>query len=69
MQQQNVGSIRASRLCRSDRKYPDGFYIMPWTSGKVLVWNTTCLNTYAPTHIQGSEPCREAGAAALKDEQ
>ena len=65
----NIIAIGANRLCRSDRKYPDGCYIMSWTSGKMLVWDATCLNTYAPTHIQGKEPCSEAGAAALKNEQ
>ena len=40
---------------------------MAWKLGKVLVWDTTCPDTYAPSHAP--EESREAGAVALKAEQ
>ena len=36
---------------RSDRKRPDGTTVLPWRSGRILIWNATCPNTFAPSHI------------------
>ena len=33
-------------MCR----HPDGIYIVLWKSGKRLVWDAACLDTYAPSH-------------------
>ena len=41
--------------------------IMPWKTGRVLVWDVTCPDTYAPSHI--SVATREAGAVAAQAEQ
>ena len=54
-------------IYRSDGKRPDGATVMPWKSGRVLVWDATCPNTYAPSHI--SLATREAGAVAAHAEQ
>ena len=35
---------------------------MPWKNGKHLVWDATCLDTYAPSYI--SSASSEAGAVA-----
>ena len=40
---------------------------MPLSSGKVQVWDATCPDTYAPSHV--SKAAREVGAVALKAEQ
>ena len=40
---------------------------MPWKSGKALVWDATCPDTSAPSHV--SKAAREAGAVALQAEQ
>ena len=40
---------------------------MPWKTGRVLVWDVTCPDTYAPSHILLAT--REAGAVAAQAEQ
>ena len=37
-------------LMRSDGKCPDGASIVPWKSGKLLVWDATCADTFAPSY-------------------
>ena len=49
-------------ICRSDRKRPDEATVMPWKTGWVLVWDVTCPDTYAPSHI--SLTTKEAGAVS-----
>ena len=41
--------------------------VVPWTSEKLLVWNATCINTYAPSNI--GVAATGAGAVAEKSEQ
>ena len=49
------------------RRGPDGMLMIPWTSGKLLVWDATCLDTYAPSHIRVA--VTGAGAVAEKSAQ
>ena len=49
-------------LCRSDGKRPDGVTIIPWKSGRTLVWDATCTDTFAALHL--AQAAREAGAVA-----
>ena len=58
--------LEPSCLYRSDGKHPDGCSILPWKSGKMLVWDATCLDTYAPLHVFAAT--REAGAMAAQAE-
>ena len=51
-------------LLRTDNKRPDGLTIMPWRRGKCLLWDTTCPDTFAPSHVD--ESALESGAAAEK---
>ena len=53
-------------LYRSDGKRPDGASIVPWKAGKILVWDVTCPDTLAPSHL--SVAVREAGAVAVDAE-
>lgn len=53
--------------CRDDGRRPDGMTLMPWRSGKPLVWDFTCVDTTASSHL-ASTSC-EAGAAALSAEK
>ena len=46
-------------LCRSDGKRPDGVTITPWQAGRTLVWDITCPDTYAVSHVVLAT--REAG--------
>ena len=38
-------------LSLSDGKRPDRMSVVPWTSGKLLVWDATCTDTYTPSNI------------------
>ena len=38
----------------SDGKRPDGLSITPWDRGRPLVWDVTCWDTYAPSHLHHS---------------
>ena len=52
---------------RSDGKRPDGASLVLWKSGKVLVWEATCEDTFAPSYI--SKAAREAGLVAKHAEK
>ena len=45
---------------------PDGLSMVPWTSGKLLVWDATCSDTYAPSNINDGVAVTGAGAVAEK---
>ena len=49
-----------------DGKHPDGLTLVPWARGKSLVWDFTCVDTYAPSHLPNT--IRHQGAAATKAE-
>lgn len=49
-------------LSRSDGKRPDGLTLVPWEKGKCLLWDATCVSTFAASHI--SRTMRAGGAAA-----
>lgn len=49
-------------LARDDGKRPDGATLVPWKLGRALVWDVTCVDTFAQSHIQGTRS--QAGAAA-----
>ena len=41
-------------MSRDDGKRPDGMTIFPWKKGRCLVWDFTCSDTLAPSHIASS---------------
>ena len=53
-------------LCRSDGKRPDGVTITSWQAGRTLVWDVTCPDTYAVSHVVLAT--REVGAVATSAE-
>ena len=59
--------LEPSSIYCSDGKRPDGMSIVPWKSGKLLVWDVTCADTFAPsyTSIASSKP----GAVAAQAEE
>ena len=59
--------LEPTGISSSDGKRPDGITIVPWKSGRVLVWDATCPDTYAPSYVSLST--REAGAVADQAEQ
>jgi hypothetical protein len=36
---------------RADGKRPDGLTLVPWKRGKSIVWDFTCVDTFAPSHL------------------
>ena len=52
-------------LNRGDGKRPDGITIFPFSHGKALCWDATCVNTYGESSINESaiEPCQAATKA------
>ncbi len=49
-------------LSRSDGKRPDGVSLVPWVSGRPVVWDATCPDTFAPSHR--GQATHEAGCVA-----
>ena len=49
-------------LARSDGKRPDGVTLVPWKSGKCLLWDFTCANTLAASYLK--KGAMESSAAA-----
>ena len=44
--------LELSGLFRSNGKRPNGATIVPWKGGKVLIWDATCPDTLAPSHLR-----------------
>ena len=59
-------TLEPSSLSRSDSKRPDGVTITPWQAGRTLVWDVTCPDTYAVSHMVLA--MREAGAVVAAAE-
>jgi hypothetical protein len=38
-------------LIRDDGKRPDGLSLTPWSNGKCLIWDFTCPDTLAQSHL------------------
>lgn len=54
--------LEPNGIVRSDGKRPDGLTLIPWQQGRCLVWDVTCVDTLAPSHVRAT--CVRAGAAA-----
>jgi hypothetical protein len=54
-------------MFRTDGKRADGVTLAPWSKGKCLVWNATCVDTICKSYVSAS--CHTAGAAAAKAEK
>jgi hypothetical protein len=53
-------------LFRDDGKRPDGLTMIPWHSGRCLVWDFTCPDTLAASHLHATKA--NGSAAANKAE-
>ena len=38
-------------LSRADGKKPDGMSMVPWKKGRCIIWDFTCVDTFAPSHL------------------
>ena len=59
--------LEPSGLYRVDGKRPDGITVVPWSCGKLLVWDATCPDTFAPSYLPSA--ASEAGAVAASAEE
>ena len=59
--------LEPPRFLRDDFKRPDGATLDPWKRGKYLVWDFTCPDTLAPSHLNRSSTA--AGSAAVLAEE
>ena len=65
LQSAGIPSIREPPgLSRSDAKRPDGVTLVPWSRGRCLVWDATCPDTLAPSHVHQSSVSAGSSAAA-----
>lgn len=54
-------------LCRNDGKRPDGLTLVPWSRGQHLVWDATCWDTLADSHVRlSSKQARQTAELASK---
>ena len=55
-------------ISRTDGKRPDGMSMFPWKNGKLLLWDFTCVDTLAPSHVLDSSkfPGKAANEAELR---
>ncbi|CAH2088946.1 unnamed protein product [Euphydryas editha] len=58
--------IEPTGISRDDGKRPDGLTLIPWERGRALLWDATCVDTLAPSHVR--ETAVRMGAAAEKAE-
>ena len=54
-------------LDRKKGSYPDGITVFPFSGGRSLVWDCTCVDTFAWVHLNRS--AMEAGTAANSAEE
>lgn len=58
--------LEPTGIVRTDGKRPDGLTLIPWKQGRCLVWDATCVDTLAPTHLPTTN--NRGGAAACTGE-
>ncbi|CAG9122416.1 unnamed protein product [Plutella xylostella] len=58
--------LEPTGVARDDGKRPDGMTLIPWKNGRPLVWDATCVDTLAQSHLPAT--ATKAGAAAATAE-
>jgi len=43
--------LEPSSLSRDDGKRPDGLTVLPWSEGRCMIWEFTCPDTLAASHL------------------
>ena len=50
-QRTSLPCLEPKSLSRDDGKRPDGLTVLPWANGRCLVWDFTCPDTLAASHL------------------
>ena len=58
--------LESTGSSRSDGTLPGGLTPIPWSKGKSLLWDATCIDTLVPTHLlhTSHQACLVAESAA-----
>lgn len=72
LQTANIPSRLEPPLFREDGKRADGVTLIPWSKGKMLVWDATIRDTLAPSYVHSSSIragnlARRAASAKVND--
>ena len=67
LQKAGLPSVLEPELDRGDGSRPDGKTVFPFSGGKSLVWDCTCVDTFAGEHLNRS--AMEASIAANNAEE
>jgi hypothetical protein len=59
--------LEPSGLARSDGKRPDGITISPWEKGRTLIWDATCVDTFAASYVDMADKSAGSVAAMAED--
>lgn len=51
-------------LSRLDGRRPDGLTLIPWQRGRCLLWDATCVSTFAACYLPATQQSAGAGAEA-----
>ena len=54
-------------LDRGDGRRPDGVTVFPYSQGKCLVWDSTCVDTYCASTVISSAIAPGSAAAAAEE--
>ena len=64
----NNNNMEPPGLLRTNEKRPDGMTLVPWKSGRPLVWDTTCPDTFA-TSYRGQATAKAGDVAARAEKR
>lgn len=46
-----LANLEPNGISRDDGNRPGGMSLIPWKTKRALVWDATCIDTLAPSHL------------------
>lgn len=59
-------ALELKGLARDDGKRLDGMSLLQWKMGRPLMWDPTCVDTLAPSHLPNTAGYASAAAASAE---